>query len=283
MNISQINLYCNRFNDKTEGQKQFICPLKDATRRWRERKNFYFLFLFFLADEMMSVLVIQHVEDESIGYIEDIFTDFGIGFKVIRMFEREDIPNTDESDALIVLGGPMNVYEEDRYPYLIRLNDAIFKFVCEDKPYLGFCLGAQLLAKALDTPVRKSKKREIGNFEVNLTEAGREDRLFSGFDETFPVFQWHEDTFDIPEGAIKLAESKLCSNQAFRFKNAYGVQFHLEVTPKMLKRWMDDYEYELNNERIDPSNMISKFIEHVEVYKELLQQMLSNFFSIKIE
>jgi len=232
---------------------------------------------------MMRTLVVQHVEDEGLGYIKGILLGFGIDFEIVRMFEGEDIPNTDEFDALIVLGGPMNVYEEDRYPYLIRLNDAIFKFVCEDKPYLGFCLGAQLLAKALDTPVRKSKKREIGNFEVNLTDGGREDGLFSGFDEAFPVFQWHEDTFDIPEGAIKLAESKLCSNQAFRFKNAYGVQFHLEVTPKMLKRWIEDYEYELNNERIDPSNMISKFIEHVEVYKELLQQMLSNFFSIKIE
>ena len=231
----------------------------------------------------MSVLVIQHVEDESLGYIENILTDFGIDFEIVRMFEREYIQNIDKFDALIVLGGPMNVYEEARYPYLIRLNDVIFKFVCEDKLYLGFCLGAQLLAKALDTPVRKSKKREIGNFEVNLTKGGREDRLFSGFDEAFPVFQWHEDTFDIPKGAIKLAESKLCSNQAFRFKNAYGVQFHLEVTPEMLKRWIEDYKNDLIEEGIGSSKMMSEFLERVEVYKELLQLLFSNFFSIKIE
>ncbi|RZN68168.1 MAG: GMP synthase [Candidatus Methanolliviera hydrocarbonicum] len=178
----------------------------------------------------------------------------------------------DEFDVLIVLGGPMNVYEEDRYPYLIRLNDAIFKFVYENKPYLGFCLGAQLLAKALDAPVRKNRQREIGNFEVNLTE-----------DVAFPVFQWHGDTFNIAKGAIKLAESKLCSNQAFRFKNSYGVQFHLEVTPKMLEEWIENYRCELNDEGIDPSSILSEFVERVEVYKELLWQLLSNFFSIRVE
>jgi hypothetical protein len=77
---------------------------------------------------------------------------------------------------------------------------------------------------------------------VNLTEDGRKDGLFLGFDEIFPVFQWHGDTFEIPEGAIKLAESKLCSNQAFRSKNAYGIQFHLEVTPKMLEEWIEIYK-----------------------------------------
>ena len=231
----------------------------------------------------MKVLVIQHVEDESLGYIEDILPDFGIDFEIVRMFEGEDLPNMDEFDVLIVLGGPMNVYEEDRYPYLIRLNDAIFKFVYENKPYLGFCLGAQLLAKALDAPVRKNRQREIGNFEVNLTEDGREDGLFSEFDVAFPVFQWHGDTFNIAKGAIKLAESKLCSNQAFRFKNSYGVQFHLEVTPKMLEEWIEDYRCELNDEGIDPSSILSEFVGRVEVYKELLWQLLSNFFSIRVE
>jgi len=193
------------------------------------------------------------------------------------MYEGEQLP--DNFDAMIVLGGPMNVYEEERYPYLKRLTTTIKNLATEGGYYLGFCLGGQLLAKALGAKVRRNHTREIGNFEIGLTEEGLEDPLFKGFTHTFPALEWHGDTFEIPEEAVKLAESELCSTQAFRFKNAYGLQFHLETTPGMLAEWTDVYADELNEEGIDAAVMLKEMKKKADNYRELSNQLFTNFFS----
>jgi len=226
----------------------------------------------------MKVLIVQHVECEGPGYLEDFLHEKRIEYEIAKMYEGEQLP--DDFDALIVLGGPMNVYEEERYPYLKRLTTTITNFVTEGGHYLGFCLGGQLLAKALGAKVRRNHTREIGNFEIGLTERGVKDPLFKGFKHTFPALEWHGDTFEIPERAIKLAESELCSNQAFRFKNAYGLQFHLETTPEMLAEWVEVYADELNEEGIDAAIMLKETEKKADIYRGLSNQLFTNFFGI---
>lgn len=228
----------------------------------------------------MDVLIVQNVECEGPGYLRDFLCREQIDFEVARMYEGDRLQNVDDFDALIVLGGPMNVYEEDCHSYLGDLNIAIKNFATEGRHYLGFCLGGQLLAKALDAKVMKNPTREIGNFEIYLTGEGVEDPLFRGFEYMFPALEWHGDTFDIPRGAIKLAESKLCSNQAFRFKTAYGLQFHLEATTEMLVEWMEVYGDELDEEGIDKRIMLREIKNMAGSYHEFSDQLFTNFFEL---
>jgi GMP synthase (glutamine-hydrolysing) len=141
--------------------------------------------------------------------------------------------------GLIVMGGPMNVDETDKYPFLADEVDWIKKAVETRLPVLGICLGSQLLAKALESHVYPNPIKEIGWYEVEWLPATRDDPLFDGVSTPSTVFQWHGDTFDLPKGAARLARSTHCQNQAFRFgATAYGLQFHLEVTAEMIDSWL---------------------------------------------
>ena len=224
----------------------------------------------------MKAQIVQHVECEGPGYLGDFLHDNGIEYEIARMYEGEQLP--ENFDVLIVLGGPMNVYEEQRYPYLKGLNTTIKNFATGGGLYLGFCLGGQLLAKALGAKVRKNQTKEIGNFEIQLTDGGVEDPLFKGFNTVFPALGWHGDSFEIPAVAIKLVESELCANQAFRFKNAYGLQFHLETTPGMLAEWTEVYADELNEEGINAAALIEETKRKVDIYRESSNQLFTNLF-----
>ncbi|OGX39098.1 MAG: hypothetical protein A3G91_05685 [Omnitrophica WOR_2 bacterium RIFCSPLOWO2_12_FULL_50_9] len=157
-------------------------------------------------------------------------------------------------EALVVLGGPMNVYEEDKYPYLKEEDALIKSALAQEIPYMGICLGAQLLAKACGARVGRSPQEEIGFSTIRLTKGGKTDPLFKGLEEEVGVFQWHGDMFEIPEGCQLLASSEGCPHQAFRAGPcAYGLQFHVEVTDKSIREWMDAY---FNT--ADPSRMAQK-------------------------
>ena len=133
----------------------------------------------------------------------------------------------------------MNVYEEAKYPFL-KLEDAFIKKTIDKGVSLGICLGAQLLSKAMGAKVVKAPQKEIGWFEVNITDEGKKDSVFKGAKPTLRVFQWHEDMFEIPNGGVLLADSKNGINQAFKFgKNAYGFQFHIEVTGEIISKWVN--------------------------------------------
>ena len=139
----------------------------------------------------------------------------------------------------------MNVYEEDQYPFLRNEDLFIKEAIQRGKQVLGICLGAQLIAKALGAKVYRAPVKEIGWYEISLTEEGVRDHLFSPFPRTFSAFQWHGDTFDLPNAAKLIATSRPVQNQAFRYgENAYGLQFHLEVTEEMIQEWMNEYEEE---------------------------------------
>jgi len=187
----------------------------------------------------MNVLILKHVENEGPGLIENHLIHEEIPYQIIDLSQDPIFPKSDHFTHIVLLGGPMNVYEEDRYPFLKEEDLFIKEAIQRGKFVLGICLGAQLIAKALGAKVFKSPAKEIGWFEVSLTGWGLQDPLFFNLPRTFPVFQWHEDTFEIPKLAKLIATSTTVSHQAFHYgEKVYGLQFHLEVTEEMIREWI---------------------------------------------
>lgn len=182
----------------------------------------------------------QHVPHELLGTLDPMLRDAGFRIRYVNFGRQPDArPDIDRYHGLIVLGGPMNCDQCDRYPHLDTEVELIQAAIADGKPVLGICLGSQLIARALGARVRKNPVKEIGWYPLSPTEAGRKDPLFGGLAPVQKIFQWHGDTFDIPDHAVRLASSPDCRNQAFRYgENVYGLQFHLEVDEPMVERWL---------------------------------------------
>ena len=156
----------------------------------------------------------------------------------VELDEGEALPDWRELDAVLAMGGPMGTYDEAEHPWLAAEKDFVREAAEGGKPFLGVCLGVQLLASALGAEVWPMDQAEVGLLPVELTEEGREHPLFAGMPEPLVSLQWHGDTFELPEGATLLASSPAAPHQAFQAgEAAYGVQFHLEVTPEMAREW----------------------------------------------
>lgn len=196
---------------------------------------------------MEEVLVFQHDPFEDLGIFAAVLEKQGAGYRVIRLFHGE-MPAEDwqRIQALIILGGPMSCYDEEQYPFLRWEKRIIRAAIDEAVPILGVCLGAQLIAASLSTVVYHGPVKEIGWSPISITPHGQVDSLLGYLPENATVFQWHGDGFDLPSGAIRLASSVNYENQAFRLrKNIYGLQFHLEVTPRMIECWIDERSKDL--------------------------------------
>ena len=189
------------------------------------------------------ILIFKHIEIEGPETIGQFFVDEGFEIKILGLHKGDRLPGTfDHLDAVISLGGPMNVYEEGKYPFLKEENVFLQGILERGIPFMGICLGGQLLAKASGSKVGRSPEKEIGFAPVQLTAAGKKDPLFQGVAGPLDVFQWHEDMFEVPAAGTLLASSSVCPNQAFRVgKCAYGVQFHIEITDKSIREWSDEY------------------------------------------
>lgn len=195
---------------------------------------------------MPRLLVFQHVAAEPLGTLDPLIRRRGHRIRFVN-FERqpEAQPDVDRYRGLIVLGGPMNVEDQAQRPHLRTELLAIERALAQDKPVLGICLGAQLLAHVLGAPIRRLPRPEIGWHEVHTTPAGRADPLLTELGERATVFQWHSYGFDLPPGAQHLASSADCPFQAFRYgPRAYGFQFHIETDTALLTRWLGTPEYE---------------------------------------
>jgi GMP synthase (glutamine-hydrolysing) len=190
---------------------------------------------------MEEVLVFQHDPFEDLGAFTEVLEKQGARCRVIHLYQGEmPAEEWERISALIILGGPMGVYDEEQFPFLRWEKRIIRAAIDEAVPLLGVCLGAQLIAATLGAPVYHGPVKEIGWNPISITPHGQVDSLLGYLPENATVFQWHGDGFDLPSGAIRLASSVNYENQAFRMgKNIYALQFHLEVTPRMIERWID--------------------------------------------
>ena len=183
------------------------------------------------------MVAFRHVPFEGIGLIQPALEDRGVSVECADLFrDGALLPDAATAAGLIFMGGPMSV--NDDLGYLRQEMQLVRDAVARGQPVLGVCLGAQLIAKALGARVYRNPVKEVGWFDVQVTEAGRQDPLFSALEGSETVLQWHGETFDLPAGAVLLATSDRCRNQAFRIgANVYALQFHLEVTPAMIADW----------------------------------------------
>lgn len=194
---------------------------------------------------MSRLLVFQHVAAEPLGTLDRLIRRRGHRIKFVNFERHPDAePCLDRYRGLVVLGGPMNVDEQDRRPHLTTELRAIETALRQDKPVLGICLGAQLLAHVLGAPVTRHRQPEIGWYDVAATDAGRGDPVLGAIGAARPIFQWHSYTFELPRDAQHLARSGTCENQAFRYgRAAYGFQFHLEADRALIERWLGIERY----------------------------------------
>lgn len=220
---------------------------------------------------MPRIYAIQQLATEPLGIIGEALEAGGIEADYIRVFEGEPVPNDmNGASGLLVMGGPMGVYEQNEYPFLSDEIRLIERALRAEKPVLGICLGSQLLATALGAEVRKADRKEIGWFPVSLTEAAGSDRLFSEIEDSFMSYHWHGDVFDLPGGALSLASSARTKCQAFAYGNgAYGFLFHLEATKKIVEDMTRGFAGELDEEKIDAAEILDQTRAHLPGFQRI--------------
>jgi GMP synthase (glutamine-hydrolysing) len=207
----------------------------------------------------------------------NLIENLSVPYQLHHPYRNDQLPELGTISALIVLGGAMGANDDHQHPFLANLKELIRSVVEAGIPYLGICLGGQLLAAALGAQVVSSRWEELGTLPVQLTAEGLVDQLFQGLPDRFTSFQWHHDSFDLPEGAVLLASSTACPHQAFRFgTNAWGLQFHPEVDEKIIRDWCS----------WDPATaqqaeaLVAAFSEQVDDYRSTARQLQDNFLTI---
>ncbi len=208
--------------------------------------------------KQLRIHYFQHIAFEDLGYIEAWARQNNHQLTATKFYEKHKLPDPSNIDWLIVMGGPMGVYDNDKFPWLINEIKFIQNVIQTDKTVIGICLGAQLIASALGAKVYPNIKKEIGWFPLTKTEAGRMHNLLKDLPDQFTTFHWHGDTFNLPNEAINLLQTDICPNQAFLYKKkVLGLQFHLEVMPQTLTSLTNNCESELiKDDFIQSSNEI---------------------------
>jgi len=221
---------------------------------------------------MSDVLLVQNTRIEGSGYLGELLQKDGFEITSVNA-KHEKLPDKDFS-LVVILGAPESA--NDDLPYLQAEQQLIKNSVEKNIPVLGICLGSQLIAKTFGAKVYRGPKTEIG-FYNDLKVSG-DSLFFSGFQNPFTVFHWHGDTFDLPEGAIQLASSEYYPNQAFQYKSAIGLQFHLEVNEEMVNLWLDNTEEKLKKiPDIDPQKIRSEIVENISTVKSNMNNFYNNF------
>jgi GMP synthase-like glutamine amidotransferase len=223
---------------------------------------------------------LQHVAFETPGNIEEWIKQKGHSLFFTQLFNNEQFPLLDDFDALIIMGGPMSVHDEKEFVWLKKEKEFIAKTIEHKKKVIGICLGAQLIAQVLGAKVYNNKEKEIGFMPVRFSENALQDNLFKDFNEEEIVFHWHGETFDLPEGAIHLADTNVCAHQAYMIgNNILCLQFHLEVTPEIIRDLVEHEGHELiPAPYIHSAEKILSEVHYLESNKKILFSMLDQFF-----
>jgi GMP synthase (glutamine-hydrolysing) len=226
----------------------------------------------------VRVLSIVHQWDAASGVFGDVVAERGHELVEWNAAAEQRLP-AEAFDAVLVFGGAMHVDQEERHGWLREENDFLRRLVAERVPVLGVCLGGQLLAKALDAPVRRMPSPEVGWFEVELLPEAADDPLFGGLPARFDSFQWHSYAFKAPRGAVLLARNERCS-QAYRAGDAaWGLQFHAEVTRETLEYWIESSNPE-DDGAIDLARLRTESAERIGRWNELGRQICGGFLSL---
>ncbi|MCZ7398624.1 MAG: type 1 glutamine amidotransferase [Candidatus Methanoperedens sp.] len=225
----------------------------------------------------MRIHSLEHEPFEGLANIEVWAKKRGHTISRTLLFNNEELPEINDFDWLVIMGGSMNIYEEEKYPWLREEKNFIAEAIAGKKIVLGVCLGSQLIADVLGGRVSKNKYKEIGWFPVSLTTDAKNSSIFSKFPGRFTAFHWHGDTFKIPPGAVRIAESEGCANQAFEYGRVVGLQFHFEYSEKsinlMLQNCSDDI---VDGKYIQAADEIASHIGNVREMNKLLNLLLDN-------
>jgi GMP synthase (glutamine-hydrolysing) len=225
--------------------------------------------------------VLQHLSCEHPGAFSEVIEERGVEAVPVEIDEGEPLPDWRDFDAILAMGGPMGAYEDSEHSWLTPEKELIRDAVQAGKPFLGVCLGVQLLASALGAEVGPLEGgAEVGLLPVDLTAEGREHPLFAGMPEPLVTLQWHGDTFELPQGSTLLASSPAAPHQAFQAgRAAYGVQFHLEVTPEMAREWAEVPVYRQALAKTMGEEKGDEFLAEVERRAEELHPAARRLFS----
>ena len=221
---------------------------------------------------MSNVLLVQNTRIEGSGYLGELLQNDGFEITSVNA-KHEELPK-EKFSMIVILGAPESA--NDDLPYLKKEQELIKDCVGENIPVLGICLGSQLIAKTFGGKVYSGPKKEIGFY--NDLKVSNESSLFSGCSNPLTVFHWHGDTFDLPENAVRLVSSEHYLNQAFQYKSAIGLQFHLEVNEKMVNLWLDNTEEQLEKiPYIEPQKIRSDINENISIVKSNMSHFYKNF------
>ena len=230
----------------------------------------------------MNIIVLQHIKIEDPGYIKDLMLADEVKLTTVELDEGEKIPNDlSQFDGMFCMGGPMDTFMEEEYPWLIDEKKKIKEFIIDlKKPYLGFCLGCQLLGEVVGGEVVKSNPAEIGIMDINFTQEKTKDNLFSEFPDTIKSLQWHSyevQGLDDNKDITLLASSPITKYQIFKYKNyAYGIQFHIEIKDTTVNEWGCVPEYKKALEDQLGKDALKKFNNEAQAN----MKMMNNFSKI---
>jgi GMP synthase-like glutamine amidotransferase len=219
---------------------------------------------------LKPVHIVQGDPEVPAGVFADLLNEWQVPFRILRPDLGETL--AEDSAAVIVLGGRMGAHDEAQHPFLGSVKEFMGRILAKGTPLFGICLGGQLLADVAGGVVSSNRCGEKGLVDVTLSAAGAADPLFAGIDQRFLAFQWHNDSFTIPPGAVHLADSAACPGQAFRTGNAWGVQFHPEVDSTIVAAWCGHSPAQ--------QALVAEFAVAELAHRELARQLLGNFLTI---
>jgi GMP synthase (glutamine-hydrolysing) len=232
--------------------------------------------------EGTSWIVLRHTQAEGLGLIANALRDYGVHHRVLDIPRGDPLPKDIRGvGGVIVLGGPMAVYESDRYPFLQTETAFVEKMIAAGRPALGVCLGAQLIAQILGARVFPGDHREVGWAPIEITPDGQDDPLLVGVADSLTVFHLHGDTYELPPDATHLARSPRYEQQAFRWGDTvYGFQFHLEFTEPIVSRLVSDPESHsyIAEAGIDAKALLAETPGHVAKLADVAQEVFGRYF-----